>query len=72
MAQKQSKTVERVQEIFNKANSASRVQWEYINQKGCDFSNDNQLTHKEITDLEEQGMPSFTINRILKILSVTH
>ena len=70
MAQKQSKKVERVQEIFNKANSASRVQWEYINQKGCDFSNDNQLTHKEITDLEEQGMPSFTINRIAPVVEM--
>jgi len=70
VAQKQSKKVERVQEIFNKANSASRVQWEYINQKGCDFSNDNQLTHKEITDLEEQGMPSFTINRIAPVVEM--
>ena len=70
MAQKPNKKVERVQEIFNKANSGSRVQWEYINQKGCDFSNDNQLTHAEISDLEEQGMPTFTINRILPVVEM--
>jgi len=70
VAQKPNKKVERVQAIFNKANSASRVQWEYINQKGCDFSNDNQLTHKEITDLEEQGMPTFTINRIAPVVEM--
>ena len=70
MAQKQNKKVERVQEVFNKANSASRIQWEYINQKGFDFANDNQLTHTEVSDLEEQGMPTFTINRIAPVVEM--
>ena len=41
------KKAERVKHLFNQVNSNNRVQWEYINQKGYDFSNDNQLTENE-------------------------
>jgi len=46
------------------------VQWEYINQKSFDFANDNQLTAKETQDLEDQGMPTFTINRIAPVVEM--
>ena len=62
MAKRADKKAERIRMIFQKADSAPRRQWEYINQKGYDFSNDNQLTEQERIALEEQGMPTFTIN----------
>ena len=61
---KQNKKALKVKEIYNKVRSHTRAQWEYINQKGHDFANDNQLTEEETRALEEQGMPTFTINRI--------
>ena len=33
-----------VNEIYQYSKTDNRVQWEYINQKGVDFANDNQLT----------------------------
>ena len=42
MAKRKDKQAERAREIFNKANTATRVQWETVNQKGFDFANDNQ------------------------------
>jgi hypothetical protein len=70
MARRRDKKAERVRHIFNKVNSKTRTQWEYINQKGCDFANDNQLTDKEHQSLEDQGMPTFTINRIIPIVEM--
>ena len=70
MAKRQDKTAQRVQTIFNSINTHTRAQWEYINQKGFDFSNDNQLTEEERILLEEQGMPTFTINRITPVVEM--
>ena len=70
MAKRTDKNAHRVKEIFELANGESRSQWEYINQKGCDFANDNQLTDQERISLEEQGMPTFTINRILPVVEM--
>ena len=67
MAKRIDKNAQRVNDIFQIANGEHRTQWEYINQKGCDFANDNQLTYDEKVALEEQGMPTFTINRIMII-----
>jgi hypothetical protein len=67
---KPNKKALRVREIYNKVRSHTRAQWEYINQKGYDFSNDNQLTEQETRSLEEQGMPTFTINRILPVVEM--
>jgi hypothetical protein len=64
------KKVDRIKRIFELADGNSRAQWEYINQKGFDFSNDNQLTEEERISLEEQGMPTFTINRILPVVEM--
>ena len=59
-----------VNEIYQYSKTDSRIQWEYINQKGCDFANDNQLTADEKVALEEQGMPTFTINRIIPVVEM--
>ena len=64
------KEAERIKKIFNRVNTRSRTQWEYINQKGFDFSNDNQLSEAERIALEEQGMPTFTINRIMPVVEM--
>ena len=70
MAKRKDKKAERIRNIFNKANTASRIQWERINQKGFDFANDNQITEAERIALEEQGMPTFTINRITPVVEM--
>ena len=70
MAKRPDKTAERIKLLFEGANSATRQQWEYINQKGYDFANDNQLTEDEFLSLEEQGMPTFTINRIIPVVEM--
>jgi len=70
MAKRVDKQAQRVQDIFNLANGQSRTQWEFINQKGYDFANDNQITESERASLEEQGMPTFTINRIAPVVEM--
>ena len=70
MAKKKDKTADKVRFLFNKVNTKTRTQWEYINQKGFDFSNDNQITEDERIALEEQGMPTFTINRIMPVVEM--
>jgi hypothetical protein len=64
------KKAQRIQKLFESAESASRTQWEYINQKGFDFANDNQLSEAERQTLQEQGMPDFTINRIIPVVEM--
>ena len=64
------KRVQRINDVFNSSRTEKRVQWEYINQKGFDFANDNQLTESERIQLEEQGMPTFTINRIIPVVEM--
>ena len=64
------KAADRIREIFNTANNGTRVQWERINQKGEDFSNDNQLTVEEKDALKKAGMPTFTINRVIPIIEM--
>ena len=67
---KTNKKVQKVKDIYNKTRTNSRSQWEYVNQKGYDFSNDNQLSQQERISLEEQGMPTFTINRITPVVEM--
>jgi len=47
MAKRRDKTAERIQQLYRIVRNNNRSQWEYINQKGVDFSNDNQLTETE-------------------------
>ena len=64
------KKVERVLNIYNQVNGSTRTKWEHVNQKAFDFANDNQLTNEERVSLEEQGMPTFTINRISPVVEM--
>ena len=71
MAKKrQDKKALRVRDIFDNVNTGNRQQWEFINQKGFDFANDNQLSADDKEILEEQGMPTFTINRIIPVVEM--
>jgi len=70
MAKRKDKQADRVRQIFNRSNQSNRIQWEYVNQKAFDFANDNQLTAKETQDLQDQGMPTFTINRIAPVVEM--
>tara|TARA_R110002020_G_scaffold130974_1_gene292846 strand:+ start:3242 stop:5533 length:2292 start_codon:yes stop_codon:yes gene_type:complete len=64
------KAADRVRELFNSANSPVRWQWKTVNQQGFEFANDNQLSEAEKSDLNEQGMPTFTINRIAPVVEM--
>ena len=70
MAKRQDKRALRVRDIFDTVNTGNRQQWEFINQKGFDFANDNQLSSDDKEMLEEQGMPTFTINRIIPVVEM--
>jgi hypothetical protein len=70
MAKRKDKVADRIHEVYQYSKTENRVQWEYINQKGYDFANDNQLTYDEKVSLEEQGMPTFTINRIIPVVEM--
>ena len=61
------KTADRILKLFEVAEGGLRQQWEFINQKGCDFSNDNQLYAEETKSLEEQGMPNAQIWKIKRV-----
>ena len=64
------KRADEVRKLYNLANNWSRKQWENINQRGYEFAHDDQLSSNEKTSLEEQGMPTFTINRILPVVEM--
>ena len=64
------KKSDEVRQLYNLANSWTRKQWELVNQKGYEFAHDEQLSQAEKTSLEEQGMPTFTINRILPVVEM--
>ena len=70
MAKRKDKIAEKTKQIYEYSKTDNRVQWEYINQKGFDFANDNQLSHEEKVSLQEQGMPTFTINRITPVVEM--
>tara|TARA_Y100000592_G_scaffold50078_1_gene79303 strand:- start:4721 stop:6973 length:2253 start_codon:yes stop_codon:yes gene_type:complete len=60
----------RIKSLFNSLNDDHRVDWETVNQEGYDFYLDNQLSKKEVEALEEQGMPTFTVNRIIPVVEM--
>jgi hypothetical protein len=64
------KAADRIRALFNSANSSTRWQWKRVNQKGYEYANDNQLSSADKKDLEEQGMPTFTINRISPVVEM--
>lgn len=64
------KKAEQVRQLYKLSNNWTRRQWEFVNQKGFDFAHDEQLTQDEKDSLEDQGMPTFTINRILPVVEM--
>ena len=70
MAKRKDKMADRIREVYDYSKTDNRVQWEFINQKGYDFANDNQMSYDEKVALEEQGMPTFTINRIIPVVEM--
>jgi len=71
MAKQTAKTkADRVRDLYINLNGATRQRWEKVNQQGHDFYLDNQLTQDESDVLERQGMPTFTINRIIPIIEM--
>ena len=67
---KTPKKVTQIRQLFHLANSFTRKQWQQINQKGYEFAHDEQLASHEKESLEDQGMPTFTINRILPVVEM--
>ena len=67
---KQNKKVDQIRQLYHLADSSTRRQWQQINQKGYEFAHDEQLGVSEKDSLEEQGMPTFTINRILPVVEM--
>ena len=65
-----AKRADQVRQLYNLANSFTRKQWQQINQKGYEFAHDEQLAADDKLSLEEQGMPTFTINRILPVVEM--
>ena len=64
------KKVDQIRELYNLSNNWTRSQWQFINQKGYEFSHDEQLSYEEKSALQDQGMPTFTINRILPVVEM--
>ena len=67
---KAKKKVDQVRQLFHLADNTTRRQWQKINQKGYEFAHDEQLAANDKESLEEQGMPTFTINRILPVVEM--
>ena len=65
-----NKKVTQIRQLYHLADSATRRQWMKINQKGYEFAHDEQLSRENKDALEEQGMPTFTINRILPVVEM--
>ena len=71
MARKTARTkADRVRDLYVNLNGVSRQRWESVNQQGHNFYLDNQLSQDEHETLERQGMPTFTINRIIPIVEM--
>ena len=57
-------------QIWERANNSHRQRWQHLSQKGYDFYLDEQLSKEEKDQLEESGMPTFTINRVTPIIEI--
>lgn len=64
------KKSQKIEHLFNQLNGNTRKEWQRKNQEGHNFFLDNQLTQAEKTALQNQGMPSFTINQIIPVVEM--
>ena len=67
---KKTDKARQIHQLFLNLNGHTRQRWEHVNQEGHNFYLDNQLTQEEEKSLSEQGMPTFTINRIIPIVEM--
>ena len=65
-----NKKADNIRKLYNHSNNWTRKQWEFVNQKGYEFAHDEQLSQDEKNSLEDQGMPTFTINRIMPVVEM--
>ena len=56
--------------LLQRANTPRRQVWLRDLYKGTDYYEDIQLTNKELTDLQDAGMPTFTTNRMTPVLEI--
>jgi len=59
-----------IKTLWEKTNNLHRQRWQGLSQEGYDFYLGEQLTSTERSDIEEAGMPTFIINRILPIIEI--
>tara|TARA_R100001594_G_scaffold28071_2_gene53224 strand:- start:1297 stop:3543 length:2247 start_codon:yes stop_codon:yes gene_type:complete len=57
-------------QLWDRANNSHRQRWQSLSQKGYDFYLNEQLSKEEKDQLEESGMPTFTINRVTPIIEI--
>ena len=65
-----NKKVSEIRQLYHLADNTTRRQWQKINQRGYEFAHDEQLAADDKASLEDQGMPTFTINRILPVVEM--
>jgi len=70
VARKVDKKADRVKSLYDSLKNSFREKWEAVNQEGYDFYLDNQLSANEKKALEETGMPTFTINRVIPVVEM--
>ena len=70
MARKSRKLADKVSDLFLKANSSDRQNWEANAQKSYEFFLGDQLSKDEKDDLQSGGMPDFIINRITPVIEM--
>ena len=57
-------------QLWDRANNSHRQRWQTLSQKGYDFYLNEQLSKEEKDQLEESGIPTFTINRVTPIIEI--
>jgi len=67
---KKDKKADRIRKLFDAINDTHRQNWEVINQEGHDFYLDNQISETDVEALRDQGMPTFTVNRIIPVVEM--
>ena len=71
MARTTKKTKAQInKQLWDRANNTHRQRWQTLSQKGYDFYLNEQLSKNEKEQLEESGMPTFTINRVTPIVEI--
>ena len=68
--QSESKKAERIRTLYTQADGTHRKKWRKAQQKGYDFSLNDQLTKDQLDDLQAAGMPDFIINMITPIIDI--